>query len=101
VQTPIVHQGNQPVFHLYVIRSQKRDALQSWLKEQGIGTGIHYPIPVHLQNTMSSLGYHPGDLPVTEKVVGEILSLPMYAELTSDQIEAVCKAIQSFFVTNP
>jgi dTDP-4-amino-4,6-dideoxygalactose transaminase len=101
VQTPIVNQGNQPVFHLYVIRSQKRDALQSWLKEQGIGTGIHYPIPVHLQNTMSSLGYHPGDLPVTEKVVGEILSLPMYAELTSDQIEAVCKAIQSFFVTNP
>ncbi len=97
VVTPFVAPGNLPIYHQYVIRTERRDTLQVWLKEQGVGTGIHYPIPVHLQNSMSYLGYHAGDLPVTEKIVGEILSLPMYAELTEEQIEAVCASIRAFY----
>lgn len=97
VITPIVARDNQHVFHLYVIRAPERDALQAWLKERGIGTGIHYPVPIHLQNAFSYLGYHPGDLPVTERAVGEILSLPMYAELTEEQIIYVADAIKEFY----
>jgi dTDP-4-amino-4,6-dideoxygalactose transaminase len=97
VQTPVEHAGNRPVYHLYVIRAPKRDALQAWLKERGIGSGIHYPVPVHLQKAMAYLGYRAGDFPATEMVVGEILSLPMYAELTGDQISSVADAIHAFY----
>jgi dTDP-4-amino-4,6-dideoxygalactose transaminase len=67
------------------------------LKEHGIFTGIHYPIPVHLQKAMEFLGYKQGDLPVTEQVVSQILSLPMYAELTADEIEYVAESIKAFY----
>jgi dTDP-4-amino-4,6-dideoxygalactose transaminase len=80
-----------------VIRTPQRDDLQAWLKSQGIFAGIHYPVPVHLQQSMHSLGYKPGDFPATEKAVGEILSLPMYPELTADMIEKVADAIGNFF----
>jgi dTDP-4-amino-4,6-dideoxygalactose transaminase len=88
---------NLPVYHLYVIRAPERDALQASLKQQGIGTGIHYPVPMHLQTAFSHLGYRPGDLPVTERVVAEILSLPMYAELTDEQLVYVAGAIKAFY----
>ena len=97
VTTPIELPGNYPIYHLYVIKTPKRDELQAWLKERGIFTGIHYPIPIHLQKSMAFLGYQPGGFPETEKVVGEILSLPMFAELTDEQIDAVGNAIRSFF----
>jgi dTDP-4-amino-4,6-dideoxygalactose transaminase len=99
VQTPVERAGNSPVYHLYVIRTPQRDALQAGLKERGIGSGIHYPVPVHLQRAMAYLGYQAGDFPATEKVVGEILSLPMYAELTDDQISSVVDAIRDFYST--
>ena len=94
---PCEHSGNTPVYHLYVVRAQKRDELQAFLKERGVFSGIHYPIPVHLQKAMEFLGYKQGDLPVTEQVVGEILSLPMFAEITDDEIKYVVETIRSFY----
>ena len=88
---------NIPVYHLYVISTPKRDDLQIFLKERGIFTGIHYPIPVHLQKAMEFLGYKQGDLPVTEKVTSEILSLPMFAELEDEQIRVVVEGIKAFY----
>jgi dTDP-4-amino-4,6-dideoxygalactose transaminase len=69
------------IYHLYVIRVRDRQQLREYLAAAGIGTGIHYPIPLHLQKAYSALDYREGDFPVTEKVSGQILSLPMYPEL--------------------
>jgi dTDP-4-amino-4,6-dideoxygalactose transaminase len=85
------------VYHLYVVRLPRRDELKAYLAERGIGTGIHYPIPCHLQPAFAHLGYSPGDLPVTERIAGEILSLPMYPELTGEQRAYVAGAIHHFY----
>lgn len=85
------------VYHLYVIRTPKRDALRSYLEQKGITTGLHYPTPLHLQKAFQALGYKEGDFPVTEQIAREILSLPMYPELTKDQIQYVCDSIREFF----
>src|SRR5208283_2465429 len=82
------------VYHLYVIRIQDRQALQSDLKAAGIGTGIHYPVPLHLQKAYTSLGYHQGDFPVTERVAAEILSLPIYPQLTRTNQETVVERVK-------
>jgi len=87
---------NCHVYHLYVIQTQYRDELRNWLNERGIGTGIHYPVPVHLQKSCQNLECLPGSLPVTEKITREILSLPMYPDLTPDQIKRVSAEIQEF-----
>ncbi len=84
------------VYHLYVIRSKDRDALQQHLHRRGIATGLHYPIPLHLQKAYASLGYRPGDFPVSERLATEILSLPMYPELQSEQIERVAEEVIHF-----
>jgi dTDP-4-amino-4,6-dideoxygalactose transaminase len=97
VVTPEICPENTPVYHLYVIRAPRRDELQAYLKEQGVFTGIHYPIPIHLQHSMEYLGYKQGDFPVTERVVGEILSLPMFAELEPEQIEFVASKVKEFY----
>jgi len=97
VTLPIERAGSTPVYHLYVIRAQKRDDLQTFLKEKGVFTGIHYPIPVHLQKSMEFLGYKQGDFPVTERVVTEILSLPMFAELNDDEIKYVADSVREFY----
>lgn len=96
VTVPYELPGNNHIYHLYVIATQNRDELQAWLKEKGIFTGIHYPIPLHLQKALSYLGYQQGDLPVTERVTAQILSLPMYAELADEQIETVANSVRSF-----
>ena len=87
-----------PVYHLYVIylKHGNRDELRQYLQEKGIVTGIHYPIPVHLTKAFESLGYKRGDFPITEDRSRNILSLPMYPELTQGQIEYVVKEINSF-----
>jgi dTDP-4-amino-4,6-dideoxygalactose transaminase len=95
---PVEQAGNAHIYHLYVVRVPRRDELQVWLKERGIFTGIHYPVPNHLQPAMKSLGYKQGDFPVTEKVVSEILSLPMYAELTDEEIRIVAESIKNFYI---
>ena len=86
------------VYHLYVIRVEKRDKLQSYLDESGISTGIHYPFPLHLTGAYKHLGYNRGDFPVAEKVSKEILSLPMYPELHEEQIDYVCEMIRKFYI---
>jgi len=80
-----------------VIQVPRRDELQAWLKSQGIFTGIHYPIPVHLQKCMEFLRYKEGTRPVTESAVGQILSLPMYAELADGEIEQIVERIKAFY----
>jgi dTDP-4-amino-4,6-dideoxygalactose transaminase len=76
---------SKPVYHLYVVRVPDREAMMEHLKLGGIGTGIHYPIPLHLQKAYASLNYRPGDFPVCEKVTPQILSLPMFPQLTLQQ----------------
>jgi dTDP-4-amino-4,6-dideoxygalactose transaminase len=80
-----------------VIRASRRDELQAFLKSKGVFTGIHYPVPNHLQPALKSLGYKQGDLPVTELVVTEILSLPMFAELSDGEIQAVTDLVKEFY----
>jgi dTDP-4-amino-4,6-dideoxygalactose transaminase len=95
VRTPEIRPGVEHVFHLYVIETDRRDRLQQRLSDRGVHTGIHYPVPVHLQKACSSLGYRRGAFPATEAAAERILSLPMYAELTDEQIEYVCEAINA------
>jgi dTDP-4-amino-4,6-dideoxygalactose transaminase len=84
------------VFHLYVVRHPEREALRQFLAERGINTGIHYPLPIHLQPAYASLGYASGDFPVSERLSAQSLSLPMYAELSAEQIERIAAAVREF-----
>lgn len=96
VATPKEMPYAKHVYHLYVIRTTRRDELQKFLETKGISTGLHYPVPLHVQEVFKGLGYRPGDFPVTERLAGEILSLPMFAELTEEQIAYVAGAIKEF-----
>jgi len=87
---------SRSVYHLYVIRVQNREALMKQMADANIGTGIHYPVPLHLQNAYMSLGYKAGDFPVAEAVSSEVLSLPMYPQLLAEQQERVVDAILRF-----
>lgn len=89
--------GSQPTFHLYVIRSDRRDALAAHLKEQGIGSGVYYPIPVHRQPAYAALALRDADFPNAERACREALALPMYPELSRSEAARVVKAVQSFF----
>ena len=87
------------VYHLYVIRVAARDALMEALKSEAIATGIHYPIPVHLQPASRSLGYAPGDFPISERLAAEVVSLPMYPQMTEEQVDRVANAIRRHLST--
>jgi dTDP-4-amino-4,6-dideoxygalactose transaminase len=91
---PTVMPYSRHVYHVYAVRSPQRDELQQKLNDQGIQTGIHYPIPVHLQPAYSDLGYKVGDFPHSELAAREVFSLPMYAELTPPQINIVADSLQ-------
>lgn len=93
VKTPTVMPYSHHVYHIYAVRTNSREKLQQKLKEQGIQSGIHYPIPVHLQTGYADLGYQSGDFPNSELIAREELSLPMYAELSPAQVEAISKAV--------
>ena len=97
VQLPAEMPYAKHVYHLYVIRAPHRDRMQKYLETKGIGTGLHYPVPLHMQKVFAGLGYKQGDFPVTEQLANECLSLPMYAELTDEQIDYVCEAIRGFY----
>jgi dTDP-4-amino-4,6-dideoxygalactose transaminase len=99
VVTPVAPDHMQSVWHLYVIRVNERDALKQFLAEKGVATGIHDPIPIHLQPFYKDLGYKIGDFPITERYAAECLSLPMYPELTDAHIEYVVEAIKEFMVS--
>ncbi len=97
---PEVRAYAEHVYHLYVINTDRRDELQAFLTKQGIKTGVHYPIPLHLQPAYSFLGYKPGDFPIAEACAGQVLSLPMYPELPLQHIEYVADTINTFFGAN-
>jgi len=84
------------IYHLYVVQTEARDALQKHLSAAGIQTGIHYPVPVHLQPAYNSLGYRQGDFPAAERQAARVLSLPMFPELTDEQITRVAEIVRSF-----
>jgi dTDP-4-amino-4,6-dideoxygalactose transaminase len=88
---------HQASYHLFVVRTKKRDQLKKYLEKEGIGTGIHYPIPVHLTHSFRKLGYKKGNFPEAERQAKEALSLPMYPELTDYEVERVITAIKKFF----
>ena len=94
---PVEKEPRIHVYHLYVIRTRKRDALQAFLKERDIEILIHYPIPIHLQRAYKDLGYRKGDLPLTELCSREILSLPFYPEIRESEIEEVATQIENFY----
>ncbi|MBN1121025.1 MAG: DegT/DnrJ/EryC1/StrS family aminotransferase [Anaerolineae bacterium] len=89
-----------PVWHLYVIRVNQRDALIDFLSERNIGAGIHYPIPIHLQPAYAHLGLKAGAFPVTETIASQLVSLPMFETITAEQIEYVVDAVREFMTAN-
>lgn len=99
VVTPTHSADVTPVWHLYVIRSEQREQLKDFLMAKGVSVGLHYPIPLHLQPYYQNLGYKRGDFPNTEVFADQILSLPMYAELTEEMITYVADAIKEFVAT--
>ena len=97
VRTPAVSDDVLPVFHQYAILVKDRDKLIAKLKEDGISSAVHYPVPLHLQPSFSFLGYKKGDFPVAEEIAKTCLSLPMYPELKSEQIEYITDKIKEFY----
>ncbi|MGH9522060.1 MAG: DegT/DnrJ/EryC1/StrS family aminotransferase [Terriglobales bacterium] len=95
VVAPFEATNSKAVYHLYVVRVQNRQELQTQLGEQGIGTGIHYPVPLHEQKAYAHLGYKTGDFPVTEKVTPQIVSLPMFPNLTAEQQANVVESVKA------
>lgn len=94
VVTPMARPDCRHVYHVYAIRSNDRAALQERLREEGIATGLHYPVPVHLQPAHRDLGYRQGDLPHAERAAAEVLSLPMFPELAHEQLDRVADAVK-------
>ena len=96
VDAPFEPSSSKAVYHLYVVRTDDREGLMAHLKDAGIGTGIHYPIPLHLQKAYKSLNYKQGDFPVTERAAEAIVSLPMFPNLTADQQARVVEEVRAF-----
>jgi dTDP-4-amino-4,6-dideoxygalactose transaminase len=94
---PAVAAASEPSWHLFVVRTSEPHALADFLGERGIGTGRHYPQPIHLSPAYASLGRGPGDFPVTEKLAAEVLSLPMFPGMTGEQATAVAASIREYF----
>lgn len=96
VNPPYEPSWSRAVYHLYVVRTDDREGLMAFMKEQNIGTGIHYPIPLHLQKAYQHLGYREGDFPICETVAREIVSLPMFPQLRPEQQQRVVQAVAEF-----
>jgi dTDP-4-amino-4,6-dideoxygalactose transaminase len=92
--TPFCPAHVTPVYHIYAIRIQERDSVMRSLADKGIGTGVHYPVPIHLQEAYRGLGYGPGSFPIAEKCAEEFLSLPMFPELTVEQLDYVVRRVK-------
>jgi len=97
VKTPFVDPRNESIFNQYTIRVKRRDELQAHLKKQDIGTSVYYPLPLHLQPCFEYLGYKEGAFPEAERAANEVLSLPIYPELTRGQLDEVVSAIRAFY----
>jgi dTDP-4-amino-4,6-dideoxygalactose transaminase len=94
---PVIASCSQPVWHLYVVRTDRRDELATHLRARGVGTGMHYPEPVHLSGAYSGLGYSAGAFPVSERAANAVLSLPIFPGMTYDQVLTVADGVRSFF----
>jgi dTDP-4-amino-4,6-dideoxygalactose transaminase len=100
IQSPFEPSWSRAIYHLYVIVcADRRDELQRYFTEKNIGTGLHYPIPLHLQEAYANLGFRTGNLPHTEALAGKILSLPMYPQLNTHQQQQVVETLAEFFAT--
>lgn len=97
LKTPVCPKKDSHSYHLYTVLTPKRDALEAFLTDRKIGTGIYYPLPLHLQPCYETLGYHKGDFPISERLSQEALSLPMYPELSAGAKSTVTKAVRGFF----
>ncbi len=97
VTIPFVKPGFRMIYNQYTLRTPKRDALHAWLDQRQIGNAIYYPLPLHLQKCFAHLGYEAGDFPESEKAALEVLSIPIYSELNTEQKQAVVEAIKAFF----
>lgn len=97
IQVPVEADGMRHVYHLFVIRADRRDELQQHLTNERIGTGLHYPLPLHLQRAYQPMGLGAGAFPVTERAAASLLSLPMFPELTESQVDRVADAIRRFY----
>jgi dTDP-4-amino-4,6-dideoxygalactose transaminase len=97
VATPVIDPANESIFNQYTLRVARRDELQSSLKARGIGSYVYYPLPLHLQPCFAYLGYKAGAFPESERAAAEVLSLPIYPELTHDDLDEVIAAIRTFY----
>jgi dTDP-4-amino-4,6-dideoxygalactose transaminase len=97
VRLPVIKAGNREVNYVFCVRAEKRDELDAHLKSKGIGTSIYYPVPLHLQRCFGYLGYKKGDFPAAEKLCGSVLALPLFPELTEDEISYVCGSVKEFY----
>jgi dTDP-4-amino-4,6-dideoxygalactose transaminase len=97
VRTPYVEPANESIYNQYTIRVERRDELQSFLKERGVGTSVYYPLPLHLQPCFAYLGYREGQCPEAERAAREVLSLPIYPELTTSQLDEVIATVRKFY----
>ena len=97
VLVPASDESHRHVYNQFTIRARRRDELRRHLAERGIGSGVYYPAPLHLQECFASLGARAGDLPVTETLCGEVLSLPIFPELGEDRVARVCEAVRGFY----
>jgi dTDP-4-amino-4,6-dideoxygalactose transaminase len=100
-ERPAAERGGRHAYHVYAIKTDHRDRVHSALEAAGIGTGIHYPVPVHLQKAYADLGYSRGDLPVTERLAQQFLSLPIYPELAPDRVSLIAAQIESALQLQP
>ncbi len=96
VVTPPLREHCRHNYYLYVIRASRRDELQAFLSDKGVATAIHYPLCLHQQECFANLGYKSGDFPVAEQAAGEVLALPLYAEMTDEQVEYVAETVRQF-----
>ena len=97
IVTPYIDPENESIFNQYTIRVERRDALQAFLKEKGIGSAIYYPLPLHLQPCFQYLGYREGQCPVAEAAAKSVLSIPVFPELTSAQLDEVVGTVRAFY----
>ena len=97
VKLPVVKAGNKEVNYVFCIQAEKRDALEAFLKSHEIGTSVYYPVPMHLQKCFAYLGHKKGDFPAAERLCETVLALPMFPELTEDEVNYVCERIKEFY----
>ncbi|MFQ5953067.1 MAG: DegT/DnrJ/EryC1/StrS family aminotransferase, partial [Candidatus Omnitrophota bacterium] len=98
IRTPKVSQGNTHTYHQYTMAVSNRDEMLRYLNDKGIAARVYYPVPLHLQECYKDLGYSVGSFPVSEKTTGKVLSLPVYPELSNEQIDYVINTVKEFFV---